>query len=182
MVGRWTVWPWRGRRSTAIAVPVAFLILAGTAAALSGRTVGRPVSQGTWQYQGQFGVQGTTYSNTQFAVMNLKSLPGGRTAVRFMDLAGQVLGSCTGGDYRTGNSMDFFALNAQATVGANGRFSISRRSNGSLGPGTMKIAGRFIGTNGLRWAATVEVTQHQVGHGTCTAKRELRATRREQIA
>jgi len=103
--------------------------------------------------------------------------------VRFQGIGGQLLGRCTGGVYRDGNLMDFWILKtAQIIVGANGRFSIGQRSmKGSLGPGTVKITGAFIGTNGPRWTGTIVVSQRQIGHGTCTGTREFRATRRERI-
>lgn len=170
-------------RLACIAVLVAFLILVSAPGAVSASSAGRPVADGQWRYQGQFGVQGSsnTYTNIQFFATLFGPLPGGRSDVKFGGVAGQLLGSCTGGVYRNGNLMDFWILNVRAAVGANGKFSISQRpSNGSLGPGTVKITGSFIGTNGPRWAATIEVTQHQIGHGTCTAKREFRATRRER--
>ena len=167
-------------RRARIAVLVAFMILASASAAVSALSTGRPVPDGTWRYEGVFGAQGSTFTHIQFYSTLVGPLAGGRSDVRFGGIAGLMLGRCSGGVYRTGNQMDFHVLNVRVPVGANGKFSFSRPSNGSLGPGTVKIAGAFIGTNGPRWTATIELRQHQIGHGTCTATREFRAKRRER--
>lgn len=161
-------------------VLVAFLILASASAAVSALSAGRPVPDGTWRYEGLIGHQGSTLAHIQFYSTLMAPLPAGRTDVRFGGIAGTMLGRCSGGVYRTGNLMDFWILTARVPVGAKGKFSISKRSNGSLGPGTVKIVGAFIGANGPRWTATIKLRQHQIGHGTCTAKRAFRAKRKER--
>jgi len=168
-------------RRARIAVLVAFLILASASAAVSALSAGRPVPDGTWRYEGLIGSQGSTLAHIQFYSTLMGPLSGGRTDVRFGGIAGTLLGRCSGGNYRNGNQMDFHVLNARVSVGAKGKFSISKRSNGSLGPGTVKIVGAFTGTNGPRWTATIKLSQRQVGHGTCTAKRAFRAKRRERV-
>jgi hypothetical protein len=168
-------------RRTRIAVLVAFLILASASAAVSALSAGGPVPVGTWRYEGLRGSQGSTLAHIQFYSTLMGPLSGGRTDVRFGGIAGTMLGRCSGGVYRNGNLMDFYVLNARIPVWANGKFSISKRhSNGSLGPGTVKIVGAFVGANGSRWTATIELSQHQIGHGTCTATRAFQAKRRER--